>query len=51
MNKDVIARLDNIEEILKMLLVNSVYESEKDKLQNYKKIFLLELEKLVNLMG
>lgn len=33
MNKDVITRLDNIEEILKMLLVNSVYESEKDKLQ------------------
>lgn len=33
MNKDVITRLDNIEEILKMLLVNSIYESEKDKLQ------------------
>lgn len=30
---DVIARLESIEEILKMLLVNSVFESEKDKLQ------------------
>ena len=33
MDKSLLVRLDNIEEILKMLLINSVIEAENEKLQ------------------
>lgn len=33
MNKEIVTKLDNIEEVLKMLLVNNVYDREVDKIQ------------------